>query len=67
MMDSGIPQRKIFGQNVPESAVCRRPIGETVECSAANAIPGNNFRGASAKDEPGAPRIEENNHDIVVL
>lgn len=34
---------------------------------AANAIPGKNFGGASAKDEPGAPRIEENNHDIVVL
>jgi hypothetical protein len=65
--DSGIPRPKIFGHNAPESPGCRRPIGETAECSAATAIPGKNFRGASAKDKPGVPRIEENEHDIVVL
>jgi hypothetical protein len=66
-VDSGIPRPKIFGHNAPESPGCRRPIGETAECSAATAIPGKNFRGASAKDKPGVPRIEENEHDIVVL
>jgi hypothetical protein len=40
---------------------------ETVASNAANANPGSNFRGASAKGEPGVPRIEENDHDIVVL
>src|SRR5579862_9002243 len=30
-LDSGIPRLKIFGHNAPGSAVCRRPIGETME------------------------------------
>jgi hypothetical protein len=61
--------QKISGCQAPESAACRRSMGatETVECNAANANPGNNFRGASAKDEPGVPLIEENDHDIMVL
>jgi hypothetical protein len=41
-MDSGIPWAKILGHNAPESAVCRRPIGETVEF-VANAVPGKDF------------------------
>ena len=65
-MDSGIPWAKILGHNAPELAVCRRPIGETVEI-VANAVPGKGIRGAPAKDKPSVPRIEENDHDIVVL
>jgi hypothetical protein len=61
--------QKISGCQAPEAAVRRRSMGatETVASNAANANPGNNFRGASAKGEPGVPRIEENDHDIVVL
>jgi hypothetical protein len=65
-IDSGIPWPKILGHNAPESAVCRRPIGETVEIAATPFL-GNRNSGASAKEKPSLPRIVENDHDIVVL
>jgi hypothetical protein len=72
-IDSGLPLPENFwlpsagSGGLPPFYGCNRDRDETVECNAANANPGNNFRGASAKGEPGVPLIEENDHDTVVL